>query len=69
MAVLDQRMLPWRAEAAAKGGDLGGAELLLAEHQHRIFGECALDPGESRVVKLIDAVGSRVGDVDPVREW
>ena len=51
VAVLDERMDPRPTEAPAKGGKFGGAEVLVAEHQHRMLGEGALDPAESRVVQ------------------
>jgi hypothetical protein len=44
MAVLDERMLARCAETAAERGKLGRAEVLVAEHQHRIFREGAHDP-------------------------
>ena len=49
-----------RAEAAAERGEFDGAEVLVAEHQHRMLGEGALDPGEGRVVE-------RLGQVDAER--
>ena len=53
-------MDPRPTEAPAKGGKFGGAEVLVAEHQHRMLGEGALDPTESRVVqrpRQVDAEG------------
>jgi len=34
------------AEPSAEGGEFAGAELLVAEHQHRVLGEGGFDPGE-----------------------
>ena len=53
MAVLDQRVGTRRAEAAAECGELGRAQVLVAEHQHRMLGEGALDPGEGRVLEWL----------------
>jgi hypothetical protein len=36
MTVLDQRMYAWRAEPAAERGEFGRAEILVAEHKHRM---------------------------------
>src|SRR5262245_43066132 len=46
MTILDQRMHAWRAEQAAECGEFGRAEILVMEHKHRMFGECAPDPCE-----------------------
>jgi hypothetical protein len=40
-----------RTEPAPKGGDIAGAEMLVAEDQHRMLGESLLDPCESRIVE------------------
>ena len=59
VTVLDQRMHPRLAETAPESGELGGAEMLLAEHQHRMLGKGALDPGKGVVVEA--------GQIDPER--
>ena len=51
MTILDQRMHAWRAEPAAERGELGRAEILVAKHKHRMFGERAPDPGEGRLIE------------------
>ena len=51
MAVFDEGVLARRAKAAPEAGDVGGAEMLVAEHQHRVLGEGALDPGEGCIVE------------------
>ena len=48
--VADERMDARRAEPASENGDIAGAEVLVAEHQHRMLGEGVCDPGESCVV-------------------
>ena len=52
VAIADERMDARRAEAAAEGGDVAGAEMLVAEHQDRMLGEGLADPGEGGVVEL-----------------
>jgi len=47
VAVFDERMDPRPTEAPAKGGKFGGAEVLVAEHQHRMLGEGALQAHEA----------------------
>ena len=54
MAIADQGVLARRAEAAAEPGDVAGAQMLIAEHQHRMLGESLPDPGEGRVVEPCD---------------
>ena len=54
MAILDQRVLARRAEAAAERGEFGGAQVLVAEHQHRMLGKSLRDPGEGVVVERFD---------------
>ena len=39
VAILDQRVGTRRAEAAAEGGELGRAQVLVPEHQHRMLGK------------------------------
>jgi len=51
VAVLDKRVPARRAETPAEGGKFGGAEVLVAEHQHRMLGESVRDPGEGRLVE------------------
>ena len=46
VAIVDQRMDFRPAEAAPESGKLGGAEILVTKHQHRVLGEGGLDPGE-----------------------
>jgi hypothetical protein len=60
VAVLDQRVLAGGAELPAERRELSGAEVLVAEHQHRMLGERLADPGGSRGVersRQIDAEG------------
>src|SRR5216683_7172948 len=59
MAVADQRVLERHPKAPPERGDIGGAELLVAEHQHRMLGEGLPDPAEGRVVEP--------GQIDPER--
>ena len=54
-------MRAWRAKAAAKIGEFAGAEILLAEYQHRVLGESALDPGEIVIVKISEIDAERFG--------
>ena len=51
MTILDQRVGTRRTEAAAERGQFVRAEILIAEHQHRIFSKCLLDPGEGRLIE------------------
>ena len=53
MAILDQRVGTRRAEAAAEGGELGRAQVLVAEHQHRMLGKGTLDPGEGAFLEWL----------------
>src|SRR5215813_4317990 len=55
-----------RAEAATKRGDFAGTQVLIAEHEDRMFGKGALDPVEGRVVEglgKVDAerLGAQIG--------
>jgi len=60
VTVIDQRVDLWRTETASERSQLGGTEILVAEHQHRMLGERLLDPGESLVVE-------RLGQIDAER--
>jgi hypothetical protein len=68
MAVADQRVLERRAKAPTECGELGGAELLVAEHQHRMFGEGLLDPGEGCVIEPGQIHPDRLG-AERVPKW
>ena len=50
-----------RPEPPSKRGDVAGAEVLVAEDQHRMFGESLLDPGECRVIELGQIDAERLG--------
>jgi len=54
MTILDQRMHAWRAEPAAERGEFRRAEILVAKHKHRMFGEGVPDPGESRLIERLE---------------
>src|SRR5436190_7336235 len=56
VTVIDQRMNLWRTEAASECRQLGGTEILFAEHQHRMLGEGSLDPGEGSVVEWLGQI-------------
>ena len=60
MTVIDQRMDLWRTETAPKKCQFGGAEILVAEHQHRVFGKGLFDPGKGLIVE-------RPRQIDPER--
>ena len=45
-------MRPRPAKARAKRGEVRRGEALLAEHQHRMFGEGLLDPGEFGIIEM-----------------
>ena len=51
VTIADERVDARCAEPAPKGGDIAGAEMLVAEDQHRMLGKSLVDPGEGRVVK------------------
>src|SRR5204863_8828161 len=51
MTILDQRMHARRAEPPAEHGELARTEILVAEDKHRMFGECAPDPGKGRLIE------------------
>src|SRR5262245_40450007 len=51
MTILDERVHTRRAEAATECGEFGRAEVLIAEHEHRMLGQCAPDPGEGPLVE------------------
>src|SRR5262249_54356075 len=51
MPILDQRMHAWRTKPAAEGGECARTKVLVAEHKHRMFGECPLDPNKGRIVE------------------
>ena len=59
--VADERVDARRAEPASEGGDIAGAEMLVAEHQHRMLGKGLLDPGESFVIELRQVDAERLG--------
>ena len=61
MAIADERVDARRAEPASESGDVAGAEMLTAKHQHRMFGKSLLDPGECRVVELRQVDAERLG--------
>ena len=46
VAILGQRVGARHAEAAAEGGELGRAQVLIPEDQHRMLGEGSVDLGE-----------------------
>jgi hypothetical protein len=52
MAIFHQGVLARDAETTAEGGNITGAEILLAKDQYRMLGERAPDPGEGLVVEL-----------------
>ncbi len=56
MAIIDQRMDFGLAEEPAERGELGRAEVLLAEHQHRMLGESVFDPGQRLGVRRLRQV-------------
>ncbi len=56
VAVGDERVLPWRAEAAPESRELCCAEMLVAKHQHRMLGKGPRDPGEGRLVDRLRQV-------------
>ena len=53
VAILDQRVGTRRAETAAEGGELGRAQVLVPEHQHRMLGKGTLDPGEGAFLEWL----------------
>jgi hypothetical protein len=57
MAIVDERVTLRLAEAAPEGRQLAGPQVLLAEHQHGMARERALDPGQAFGVQ-------RPGDVN-----
>ena len=65
VAVLDQRMGTRRAETAAECGELGRAQVLAPEHQHRMVSEGPLDPGEGALLERLRQVDAE--DLGPQR--
>src|SRR5215471_9586942 len=61
ITVIDQRVRPRLAKPAAERGEFRRTKDLLAEHQDRVLGESALDPGEGRVVELCQINAKRLG--------
>src|SRR4051794_40378810 len=64
VAIVDQRMDFWPAEAAPERCKLAGAEILVAKHQHRVLSEGGLDPGECLSIERLrkidpDCLGSK----------
>ncbi len=51
VAVFDQRVHARGAEATAKVGQRGGAEILVSEDEHRVLGEGLHDPGGGSFVE------------------
>ena len=52
VAITDKRMNARSAEPASEGGDVAGAEVLVAEHQHWMLGKRLLDPVESWIIEF-----------------
>ena len=59
--VRHQRMLARQAKAPAEARQLGGAKLLVAEHQYRMLGKRPFNPGEARVVEAAQIHPDRFG--------
>src|SRR5438552_15390833 len=53
VAILGRRVGARRAEAAAEGGELGRAQVLIPEDQHRMLGKGRLDPGEGACLEWL----------------
>src|SRR2546423_14489614 len=61
VTVADQRVLARHAEPVPESSDVAGAEVLTAEHQHRMLGKGPADPGKSRVVEFRQIDAERLG--------